>query len=636
MCGILGAWQLDGAPVDERIVVACRDTLTARGPNDAGVFVSGPVALAHRRLSIIDLSPLGRMPMSNEAGDIWATFNGEIYNFQTLRGELEAHGHQFRSHTDSEVILHSYEQWGTDCFARFDGMFAIGLWDGIQRQMVLARSPHGKKPLYYYYSPGKLLLFGSTMRPLVNWPGFPRELDRQAIYDYMQCEAVYAPRSLIQNTYKVRPGSYVVVDDAGNVGEYEYWNLAEIARRGPLSFGDEQEAYEEFERLMRSAVKKRLVADVPLGAFLSGGIDSSLVVALMAEGSGERVRSFTAGFVPTATDESRYAREVAQRLGVSNEVFSFTGNDILPYVADISRLCDEPIKHYSALPLLAISQAASKEVRVVLTGDGGDELFGGYRYFEWVRRFDYYAKLVGPRLRRILAGAGRWLPGRKLNWLAKHSSAPDAAAFFGELTGRMYDLPIENLLPDGWKPIDQVQFAAAFVRQQCNLQAIEGAMLYDVLYPMVEAILVKADRATMAFSLEARSPLLDQPLSEFAVRMPLSLRHNKRALRRMLTRYLPPQLVQRPKMGFNPPMGDWFRGGLRELLCDALSTESVRRRDLFRPEVVQRLLNEHLNRSHNHVIVLWALLTMELWLREFVDAPAASSRQLSQTEPTGA
>jgi asparagine synthase (glutamine-hydrolysing) len=621
-------WQLDGAPVDKATVVACRDTLTKRGPNDAGVYVSGPVALAHRRLSIIDLSPLGRMPMSNETGNIWATFNGEIYNFQTLRRELESFGHKFRSHTDSEVILHAYEQWGTDCFARFDGMFAIGLWDGVKRQMVLARSPHGKKPLFYYYMPGKLLLFGSTMRPLVTWPGCPRELDQQAIYDYVQCEAVYPPRSLLKNTYKVRPGQFVVFDAAGKLTEHEYWDLAKVAQRGPLAFGDEQEAYEEFERLMRLAVKKRLVADVPLGAFLSGGIDSSLVVALMAEVSSERVRTFTAGFIPEATDESRFAKAVAERLGVANTVFPFTGEDMLPYVVDMTRLCDEPIKHYSVLPLLAISQAASQEVRVVLTGDGGDELFGGYGYYDWVRRFDRYTKIAPPGVRRLLATAGGWLPGRKVNWLASHSAATDAAEFFGDLTGRMYQLSVQDLLPDGWKPIDYVEFVAQFMRRLPELQPEESAMLYDTEYPMVEAILVKADRATMAFALEGRSPLLDRELSEFAVRMPIALRRGKRALKMMLAKYLPQSLINRPKMPFNPPVVEWFRGGLRELLCDALSPESVRRRNLFRPEAVQQLLDEHLSRSRNHTIVLWTLLTMELWLRDLVDAPQSEIREV--------
>jgi asparagine synthase (glutamine-hydrolysing) len=621
VCGIFGVWQLDGAPVDKATVIACRDTLTARGPNDAGVYISGPVALAHRRLSIIDLSPLGRMPMSNETGDVWATFNGEIYNFQTLRAELESHGHQFRSHTDSEVILHAYEQWGADCFSRFDGMFAIGLWDGRKQRMVLARDPYGKKPLFYHYAADKLLLFGSTMRPLATWPDFPRVLDRQAVYDYLQCDAVYSPRSLFQNTYKVRPGCYVVFDANREPAEHQYWNLSDFALRGPLPFGDEREAYEEFERLMRAAVSKRLVADVPLGAFLSGGIDSSLVVALMAEESNERVRTFTAGFIPEATDESRFAREVADRLGVANVVYPFAGENMLPYVAEMIRLCDEPIKHFSLLPLLAISQAASQEVRVVLTGDGGDELFGGYRSYKWIRRFEYYTKAAGPGLRSFLAGAFGWLPGRKLNWFVKRSGVRDAAEFFGELASCMHNIPMKSIVPQGDGPIDQVRFVADFMRRLPSLPPEESAMLYDAQYPMVEAILVKADRATMAFGLEARSPLLDRELSEFAVRMPVKLRRNKRALRLMLDRYLPRELVERKKTSFDPPVGEWFRGGLRDLLCDALTPEAIRRRGLFRPEVVERLLDEHLTRRRNHTVVLWSLLAMELWLREFADAP---------------
>ncbi|MBI2824166.1 MAG: asparagine synthase (glutamine-hydrolyzing) [Planctomycetia bacterium] len=620
MCGIFGVWYPGGQPVDVRAVERSRDTLVRRGPDDAGTWLNGNVALAHRRLSIIDLSPHGRMPMTGEAGDIWAVFNGEIYNFQELRRELEGLGHRFRSHTDSEVIVHAYEQWKAECFSRFDGMFAIAIWDDRHRRMVLARDPHGKKPLFYYHRPGQLLVFGSTLRPIAIWPDVPTAVDEASVYEFIKVGYLHAPRSLLVDTFKVRPGHYVVIGPEGVERDRAHWSLVEVARRDAPRFSGEAELLDHLDAQMRSAVRKRLVADVPLGAFLSGGTDSSLVVALMREVASDRVRTFTIGFSSSEFDESQYAVRVAAHLGVENTVHRMSVDDLLAYVPDVVKYYDEPIVDFSLFPTLAIAQMARRDVTVVLTGDGGDELFGGYERYLASHYFEYYARFAGHRVRRAVARVHRFLPRERLRRFAQLSAARDPATFFGLFANLGRYAGLSTFVPEEKLGESPEQEVARFIRA-LGLRPTAGAMIYDATHPMIDGILVKVDRATMGFSLEARAPLLDKGLWESAVGLPLSLKirsgQKKYLLRKLLYRYLPTDLVDRPKMGFTPPLRDWFRKELRELLTDALSEDTVRRRGYFKPEGVARLLREHTSGQADHVYPLWALLMLEMWLREF-------------------
>lgn len=629
MCGIFGVWNPDGRPVDELAVDRSRDTLYNRGPDDAGTWVKDNVALAHRRLSIIDLSPNGRMPMTGEDGQVWAVFNGEIYNFKDLRTELIAKGHRFRSETDSEVIIHAYEEWQEGCFARFDGMFAIAIWDERRKRIVLARDPHGKKPLFYYHRPGQSLVFGSTLRPIAVYPDVQRSVDQRAIYEYIKVGYLHAPGSLLVDTYKVRPGHYLVVGAEGIEQDVAYWDLTEIARREPHQFANEHELLDHLDDVLRAAVRKRLVADVPLGAFLSGGTDSSLVVALMREVARDRVRTFTIGFTTSEFDESKFAQRVAQHLGVENTVEHMSASDLLAYVPDVIRHYDEPIVDFSLLPTLAISQMARRDVTVVLTGDGGDELFGGYERYLATHYFEQYSRFVGRGMRRAVSGLHRWLPRERLRRFARLSAAPDTAAFFGSFANLGRYAGLSTLIPDDRLGVSPEERVVRFIRTLPGVPATAAAMVYDATHPMIDGILVKVDRATMGFSLESRAPLLDKQLWETAVGLPLSLKirggQKKYLLRKLLYRYLPQDLVDRPKMGFTPPLRDWFRKELREPLADALSEETVRRRGYFKPAGVQRLLNEHLSGQADHVYTLWALFMLELWMREFADVPVAVS-----------
>lgn len=623
VCGIFGVWYQDGRGVCKDAVIRSRDAMTHRGPDDAGLYIDGNVALAHRRLSIIDLSEAGRQPMANETSDVWAVVNGEIYNFQPLRDELVTRGHRFHSDSDSEVVVHGYEEWGDTCFERFNGMFAIGIWDARRRRMLLARDPNGKKPLYYYHVPGKQLLYASTLKPLSLWPDFPRDIDQAAVYEYLRQFAIPRDRSIFRGTHKVLPGHYIVFDENGSANQAAYWDIVEIAQaRCDNGRNSDREYIDELYDLLKDAVKKRMVSDVPLGAFLSGGMDSSLVVALMGEVSSSPISTYTIGFQEKDFDESDYAHRVAKHLGVENTMLPVSGRQMLDLVPDVIRYYDEPMSDYSQFPSMAVSKLARRHVTVVLTGDGGDEVFGGYNGYLATYWFDRYARVVPSRARTALAAFHRFVPHARTRTVVKRSGLDDAATFFGTFKDNTRHVNGDSLIPAGTTAVKPIETAARFLRTRTNMSITEAAMLHDLTHSMIDAILHKVDRATMAYALEARSPLLDKRVVECAIRMPFDLRirgrWKKYALRKILGRFLPPDLIDRPKLGFTPPMREWLRGELKPMLTDLLSPETVRRRGYFIPEGVQTLVSEHLGGRANHANLLWAMLMLELWLQEYV------------------
>lgn len=622
MCGIFGVVSWVDQEIDSAAVIHARDKLRHRGPDDAGIYQRGGVALAHRRLSIIDLSPQGRQPMANEDGTIWTVFNGEIYNFQDLREDLQARGHQFASRTDTEVIVHAYEEWGTGCFAKFDGMFALGIWDETRRELVLARGCHGKKPLFYYHAPGKEVVFASTLSPLLDWPSVPHTLNVPGIYDYIRRGFFHAPESIMQDVRKVLPGSYVVFRENQPEEFQRHWDILEIVKKPRLQFANEREYLKELSRMIRLAIKKRLVSDVPLGLLLSGGVDSSLVAALMAEVSSQPLQTFSLGFTNEKFDESSYGEQVARHLGLSNVVFRMSGKSMLDLVPDITRLYDEPNVDFSLFPTMALARLARSEVTVALSGDGGDELFGGYDRYLAMSYYQRYFSQIPQGMRNFISRTSRFLPQRAGRF-AKLLDAPDVASFGGSYYNVLRYIDFSTLIPDdiagGW----DADAVTKFIRQHQTESPIEAAMLYDMTHGMIDGILVKVDRATMAYGVEARNPLLDKALTEFALRSPLNMKirggEMKYALRQLLLKYLPAKHVYRRKMGLSPPLGDWFRNELREMLLDTLSAETVRRRGLFKPAGVANLVQQHLNKEVNHEYVLWSLMLLEMWMREYLD-----------------
>jgi asparagine synthase (glutamine-hydrolysing) len=620
MCGIVGVWRPDGRRVDEAELAAARDTLAARGPDDAGIHVEPGLGLGHRRLSIIDLSPAGRMPMANETDDVWAVFNGEIYNFAALRDELAGHGHTFRSHTDSEVAIHAYEQWGTDCFARFDGMFALAIWDRRDQRLVLARDITGEKPLYYRADAGGVL-FGSTVRAVLAFADVPRTIDAEALRLYLELGYVPAPRSIIANVAKLEPGSFAVFERDRPPVTRRYWRFetAALEQRSPpdLSLAA---ATDHLRDLLRHAVRSRLVADVPLGAFLSGGVDSSLVVALMAEAGTRAVRTFTIGFRETQFDESEYAHRVAKHLGVENTTMVLAADDVLRELPEVTRAFDEPMADYSALPSLAVARLARRHVTVALTGDGADEAFGGYRYYGATRFFERVATVVPRGLRAQLAKGAALISNPRVERAVRRGSSIDAAAYFGR-SGFYRGATASGgtsiaLVPDAQRPPPE-EVVAAYVRGLAQLRPTEAGMLWDATHTLPDAWLAKVDRTTMAVGLEARAPFLERNVLEYAFGLPLDLRvrgnQKKIVLRNVLAQYLPRELIERPKQGFTAPLRAWFGKELKAELHDRLAPKRLARFPAVDAEGVQHLLEEQATGRVDHTQLLWALFHLDAW-----------------------
>ena len=615
MCGVIGLWRLDGDPIDRDALTTARDSMRDRGPDDAGLHVDGSIGLGHRRLSIIDLSPAGRMPMANEQGDIWGVFNGEIYNFESLRRELEAAGHTFRSRTDSEVVIHAYERWGLEAFGRFDGMFAVGIWDSRQRRLVLARDIMGEKPLFYYHRPGHVAAFASTVTAMLASGAVERSLDVDAARAYLQFGYVPAPGGIVRNVHKVEPGHHVVIGETGLPVARAYWRLADAAAPSSAS-RTLDEATDALQARMRHAVRSRLVADVPLGAFLSGGVDSSLVVALMREAQAS-VRTFTIGFRDPRFDESVHAKRIADHLGVENTCLILEPAQVLRELDVLTTALDEPMADYSMLPTLAVSRLARQHVTVALTGDGADEAFAGYRYYNGTHAFEYLAKLPAA-LRQRLARLGSLVPSARVRRAIERSSAEDAAAYFGRSGfyrgGTATSVP-RILLPHGAQLAPDA--VAVAVRALGNLRPTEAGMLWDATHTLPDAWLTKVDRASMAFGLETRAPFLQREVVELAFSLPLRFRlrgtQRKIVLRRLLSRYLPTELFERPKQGFTAPLKTWFAHELRDELHDRLAAPRMDRLGVVDARGVRDVLAEQKAGRHDHTQLLWALFLLDRW-----------------------
>jgi len=615
-------------------------TLRHRGPDDEGVWTDGLGALAHARLSIIDLSPAGHQPIASADGEVWLTYNGEIYNFQELRDELAAIGYVFRSRTDSEVIANGWHAWGPRLFGRLRGMFALALWDRRSRRLVLARDRVGKKPLYYAPPEavnGQAFLFGSEIKALLAWPGLARIPNLGAIDHYLTLQYVPAPDTAFAGIKRLPPAHYLVVgaDAEGRWHEPElvrYWELPEpqTSRAPP----DPAALQRELVAHLEEAVRLRMIADVPLGAFLSGGVDSSAVVAMMARAGAGPVKTFSIGFPAKEYDETRYARLVAERYGTEHEEFIVEPDA----VAILPRLVwhyGEPFADPSAIPTYYVSQMARRAVTVALNGDGGDEAFLGYARYQAMRHLDRLDRLptlgrtalarlcalappaIGRRLRlaRIgeILGAPTDQPERRYAGAIAFFGDSDKRAGYGEtMRGQLAHSALDLLAP---------YFARAG-------SLVAGANWADFHTYLPEDLMVKVDVASMAHGLETRSPLLDHVFLEWAARIPTEVRmaggRTKALFKSAMAPYLPGAILRRKKMGFGCPIDQWLRRELKGLAYDTLLAPAARDRGLMRPAYVERLLDEHCAYRANHHTRLWALLMLELWFRTWIDGAAVS------------
>ena len=619
MCGIAGFYNYrDARPADPSLLAAMTDVLTHRGPDDSGLYVSGPVGLSQRRLAIVDLSPAGRNPMPNEDQSLWITFNGEVYNVRERRAEFEARGHTFRSHTDTEMLLHLYEEKGVRLLEDLRGMFGFALWDSKHRALLVARDRLGIKPIYWRDA-GGTFAFASEMKALLTDPDCPRKVDLVALEDYLGLQYVPSPRSMIDGIHKLEPGHYLLVTPQG-VRVERYWSPP-VGVTSTLSFDD---AAVELRRLLEESVKMRFMSDVPFGAFLSGGIDSSIVCALMAKLMDEPVKTFTIGFKGAAEDETVYARQVARHLGSEHHEF-VVEPDALAILPSLVWHLDEPLADTSTLPTWAVSEMARKHVTVVLSGDGGDETFAGY---ETYRLAQSYAKVdrLPLGLRRLAAGVFAGAPGRwgsrferlAMDAIERHArvmaiadratwSPLLAASVRGAHNGRD---PVAELERRGGR------FDAGDLRELLHL---------DLVTYMTDDVLAKVDRMSMAHSLEVRVPLLDHKLVEFAATLPFDYKLRggvSKALLKLAVRdLLPPSILGRGKQGFAVPLKHWFGDRFDAVLGEVLSPAALERRGLFEPEAVARLAARATAPAADPRAgrLLWALVVFEMWARTFLD-----------------
>ena len=617
MCGIVGLIRPFSRVVEEEEVIRMRDTMVHRGPDDAGVWISPDqmVGLGHRRLSIIDLSPLGRQPMCNEDETLWLVYNGEIYNFADLRSELMACGHVFRSRTDSEVVLHAYEEWGTDCLQRFNGMFAFALWDTRSRRLFAARDRLGIKPFYYWRGEQGSFAFASQLKGLMQVSGFRKELDLESLWWYLAWKRVPSPRCIFARCASLSPGFYLTWDAGQDALTLtQYWDASDFARREPIG-GDDQEITNQFESLLRDAVRMQVISDVPLGVFLSGGIDSSTVVSLMAR-TGVNVRTFTVGLAESQVDEAPYARQVAQHLGTTHEEMYVSQREAMQVVPQLPHYYDEPFADSSAIPTYWLSKLTRDYVTVALSGDGGDELFGGYGHYLSIPRWAF--TLRGPwAVGQLLSRVADSLPTSKVGLGLHRLGLPCLAGLVQDFTGCWRWHELRRLMPDVRMPT-----AANWPKTPARdgMPMVDWLMLNDLKNYLPDEMLTKVDRASMAVSLEARVPLLDHRVVEFVLQLPheykIRNRTQKWLLRQVLARFVPRELVDRPKCGFGAPLDEWLRNDLRWMVDDYLDPERIRRQGLFDVASVEVAVRRFL-RGESHHYRVWALIVFEMWAEKY-------------------
>ncbi|WP_397571570.1 asparagine synthase (glutamine-hydrolyzing) [Schlesneria sp. T3-172] len=646
MCGIAGgSWTQGAAPLSEQTLQRMTEALIHRGPDDAGVYFAssngtqgGGAALGFRRLSIIDLSG-GHQPMSNEDETVWIAFNGEVYNYRELKPQLESLGHRFRTSSDTECIVHAYEQWGRDCVSHLRGMFAFAIWDDRRRTLFLARDRMGQKPLVYRLAGGQFT-FASELKALMRVPGATREIDPRAVADFVTLQYVPHPRSIFRGYAKLSPAHWAEFHaDTGELIVQRYWeapfarpDAAEAASSVPERSREEWAA--DLRETLSEAVRIRMRCDVPFGAFLSGGVDSTIIAGLMQQHVDRPIQTFSIGFSEKRFDERSYAREAAAHLGTDHHEFVVdpTSVEMLP---KLTWHYDEPFADSSAIPTLYLSQLTRKQVTVALTGDGSDELFAGYDRYQAVDLAARVDSLPAPlrsliassfwqkvptsgqqksrlrHLKRFLAGLSQTAQRRYTNWISIFDDSRRAELFSQDFQETLGGYDGASFILDSYARCSE----SDMVQRTCCVDA-ETYLPCDIL--------TKVDIASMAFSLECRSPFLDHRVVELAARMPrkwkLQGRRGKQILISTFSELLPASIQTRRKMGFGVPLNYWFRNSLREYLTDTLLDPRCLNRGYFDPAAVRRLLEEHMSGKWDHSPRLWLLLVFELWHQRFVDS----------------
>jgi asparagine synthase (glutamine-hydrolysing) len=629
MCGICGLVSLNGETVDRSVLEGMSATLTHRGPDSEGVFVENGTGIAARRLAIIDLET-GDQPLSNEDGSVTVVQNGEIYNYRELRAELIDKGHRFRTQGDTEVLAHLYEEHGPRFADRLRGMFAVAVWDAKRKRLVIARDRFGIKPLYYSVT-GESLSFASELKALLYQPRFSREIDQDAVEAFLAFSFVPAPLSIFRDVRKLPPGSILVWEaDQGSEVTIERYARVRPAPAGEIRNESEEELAEELRERLRDSVRAHLIADVPVGVLLSGGIDSCTLAALASEAEG-RVSTFTIGFDERQFDERDLARIVAERYGTDHHEL-LVQPDAAALLPALAEAFDEPFADSSAIPTYLVSELARRHVKVALSGEGGDELFGGYNYYAGhalARRLAPAAWLLRPLVERLPTSTGK---PSSFDWQAKRFvRAARLSTLERHYAWKSVFTPVERaelVHPDRRASVDPLEIMRPHFAETDGSEELARVMGLDLGLFMVDDMLVKTDRASMAHSLEARVPILDPVVAELALALPSRLKvrrlAKKRLLRRAVAPLLPREILEGEKRGFVPPIAAWLQKDLRPLTQEVLSPANIRRQGFFRPEVVGRLLESHRAGRVDNSRKIWALLTFSLWHERYAAGTATS------------
>ncbi|MCG6882081.1 MAG: asparagine synthase (glutamine-hydrolyzing) [Deltaproteobacteria bacterium] len=642
MCGIVGFQSNRNFDRLKNSLPEATSKLIHRGPNDSGFFFDEKfgLGLGHRRLSVIDLSQAGHQPMAADDGRMQVVYNGEVYNFKKIRKTLNELGHVFNSDTDTEVVLKAYVQWGTDCLKRFRGMFSLAIWDEEKQCLFLARDRLGIKPLFYHYT-SESLYFASELKALMALSAFPRELDYGALSLFLHYQYIPAPRSVFKNTFKLLPGHFAIYCK-GRLKTQSYWTLPDLRRHSPIVPNREEDALETLDDLLTKAVSDRMISDVPLGGLLSGGIDSSMVAALMQKVSSRSVKTFSIGFNESGYDEAPWAAKVAEHLKTDHTSFYVTPKDALSVIPQLPEIYDEPFADASAIPTFLVSRLARGNVTVALSGDGGDEQFAGYvRYWstqsmagaldtlpQWFRKFfgSAMGKIPAPWVQNIYAPWRKRLPQRfrvanfseRWRQLVDMVDSGDTASLY-RMTVQVWPKEmLPNLCSAG---LEESRFEETF-RNTEGWPILSRLMRVDQMTYLPDAMLTKVDRASMAVSLEVRVPFLDHRVVEFTAHLPDHLKYRggegKYLLKRLLSRYVPERLFDRPKKGFSVPLERWLRVDLKEMVSDYLSESRLKSEGLFDCDLVNTHLKDHFSGKANHRHRLWTLLMWEMWREKWL------------------
>lgn len=613
MCGIAGIINKKGVPPDELALKTAAALLENRGPDDSGVWVEDNAGLAHQRLSILDVSPAGHQPMLSGDGRFVIVYNGEIYNFREIREKIDADPGRWKSSSDTEVVLAAYAKWGTGCLEHFSGMFAFAIWDRHEKRLFAARDRLGVKPFYYHHGAGSFV-FASRPRALfAAYPQLSREIDGQALRYFLECGYMPGEHSIYRDIRRLPPAHYIVFDGAGLRLE-RYWDFRHIETEMSWEGREEDDLLDELDEIVSRSVEARMISDVPLGAFLSGGIDSSLAVAMMGRHSSQPVETFTIGFREADYDESADADAVARHLKTNHHCEFLSVSDLLELMPVFLREYDEPFFDYSAFPVMAISRLARKHVTVSLSGDGGDELFGGYHYYRIVNGLKPLFGLPEPARKLISAGIGI-LPDHRMKLLAAAADQKDILSAFAFSRSIAKDFPgiINSDVADKTTGISGL-FADAADAFPDNLKEAERAMRLDAFLTLPDDYLQKVDVASMAFSLESREPLLDHRLVEWAAKLPLSWKirgkTNKYLLRKLAYRYVPERILDRPKKGFGVPMESWLRGPLKGWAEERLHDARLFANLPLDRNAVLSMWEIHQSERRNVHPLLWAMLVL--------------------------